>query len=102
MTTNGVRWDTMAKIQQDNLPEKNRRQLEDALATLEGLPPEQWSRRHAVRLEGEPPLYLLILPGDFRAFVAPTANNGLEVQSLTHEETLRLFREGDDRPVGRG
>lgn len=102
MTANGVRWDTVAKFQRDNLPKKNRRQLEEALAALKGLPPEQWSRRKAVRLEGEPPLYLLHLPGGFRAFVAPTANNGVEVQSLTHEETLRLFRERNDGPGGRG
>ena len=102
MTTNGVRWDTMAKFQRENLPEKHRRQLDEALAALEGLPPEQWPRRRAVRLEGEPPLYLLTLPGGFRAFVAPTADNGLEVQSLTHEETLRLFQRRDDGPGGRG
>jgi hypothetical protein len=93
MTDNGVRWDPMAKSQRDNLPARNRRQLEKALASLEGLPPERWPRKKAFPLRGEPPLYLLILPEGFRAFIAPAQNNGVEVQSLTHEEQLRFFRE---------
>jgi hypothetical protein len=102
MRENGVRWDSMARFQRDNLPKKNRRHLDKALAALEGVPPERWPRRRAVRLEGEPPLYLLLLPEGFRAFIAPTANNGVEIHSLTHEETLKLFHQRQDSDGDRG
>jgi hypothetical protein len=92
----------MAKIQRDTMPEKNRRQLLKALAALEGLPPERWPRKKAVPLEGDLPVYLLILPEGFRAFIAPTEGNGIEVHSLTHERELELYRQAREREGNQG
>jgi hypothetical protein len=92
MTNNGVRWHSMAKVQRDVMPEKDRRRIEKALAALEGLPPDQWPSRQAVRLKGAKPQYLLIAPKGWRAVISPAANNGIEVHFITHEETIRFLQ----------
>jgi len=93
MSDNGVRWHSMAKIQRDTMPTKDRRRLESALAGLDGVPPERWPAEQAVRLDGDPLRYMLVLPRGVRAFVSPADGNHVEVHYVTHEETLRWLHE---------
>jgi hypothetical protein len=100
MTGDGVRWRSMARAQRDTLPEKHRRQIEKALAALEGIPPERWPPRAAIRLPADPPEYLVLAPQGWRAVVSPADNNGVEVHFITHEKTLRYLRESDAEGEG--
>src|SRR5579885_888379 len=100
MTGNGVRWRSMAKAQRDTLPEKDRRQIEKALAALQGIPPERWPSKAAVRLPADPREYLVFAPQGWRAVVSPAENNGVEVHFITHEKTLRYLQEGDEEDEG--
>jgi hypothetical protein len=68
MTDNGIRWRLMARIRRDTMSEKDRRQLDRALAALAGKPPARWPRRKVVRVGGESGRYMLILPRGIRAF----------------------------------
>lgn len=99
---NGVRWDGMARIQRWTLPEKNRKQLDRALASLVGRPPDQWPAQRVVRVREAPPLYLLRLPEGFRAFIAPVENNEIEVQIVTNQASIDQFRENGAREGVRG
>lgn len=95
MKGNGVRWDGMADFQRSTMPERERALLDKAVADLAKLPPDRWPPRKAVRLEGEPPLYVLVLPRGIRALVAPIEDNGIQVQSLMNEADWRWLRGKD-------
>jgi hypothetical protein len=95
MTPNGVHWSGMAKFKRDQLPEKDRRQLEKAVARLEGVPPDRWPSKKLIPLDWEEPAYLLLVPNGWRAVVSPTANNGVQVHNVLHEKAIQYLQESD-------
>jgi hypothetical protein len=97
MSSNGVRWDAMAKVQRDLLPARDRRELERALAALEGVPPQHWPTGKAVPLHSGQHRYLFLAPRGWRAVISPAEHNGIVVHHILHEEAIRFLRESDER-----
>lgn len=93
MSKNGVLWHSMAEIQRDTMSAKDRKYLEKALAALAGVAQERWPARKALRLEGEPLMYMLVLPRGVRAYVSPRADRGVDVHYLATEERIRSLYE---------
>jgi hypothetical protein len=97
MSSKGVRWDAMAKVQRDLLPARDRRELEQALATLEGVPPQHWPAAQAVPLHPGQRRYLFLAPQGWRAVISPAEHNGIQVHNILHEEAIRFLRDSDER-----
>jgi hypothetical protein len=79
MSSNGVRWDAMARVQRDLLPARDRRELEQA----------------AVPLDPGERKYLLLAPQGWRAVISPVENNGIQVHDIIHAEAIRFLQESD-------
>ncbi len=89
MSTNGVKFQRAARMQFHSLTEKEQRQVMKALSSLEGIPPAQWPPGKVGALRVEAPLYLLRVSKEWRAFISPAKDNGIDVHFVMHKDTIR-------------
>ena len=79
----------------DELTTSERNALEEKIAPLTDLPPDQWSSAGVVRLDTPQPLYLLRIDDSLRALLRPGSGGQPEIVDFVRHETLELFFKGE-------
>lgn len=79
------------------LPDAEQNQVRERLTVLFEIPVEQWPAVWAKRLQEDPPLYLVRISDDLRAFVQVEDGRIPEVVDIVRRETLEAFAKAAEK-----
>jgi hypothetical protein len=81
-----------ARWQLEELPERERRAILEAVESLRRLPLEEWPRDRVHAVDADRGVYLLSVGPTWRAFIDRAPTGDLEVGAVTSQEFLDSFR----------
>jgi hypothetical protein len=91
MDAGNIKFHRRASMALAELPSGDQAKVRASVASLAGIPVEEWSNGRLRRLPGPQPLYLLEVDDSLRVFLLATEGQPPEVVDVVRQETLNTF-----------